>query len=75
MGQRFDHEIIMYRVLGYEKDVEESDPTDRKDPKKKDGNKSVDHHDSARCHEIYIDLSSWTMTFKYRYAVPFMKLC
>ena len=31
-------EIIMYRVLGYEKDVEESDPTDKKDPKgKKDG--------------------------------------
>lgn len=31
-------EIIMYRVLGYEKDVEESDPTDKNDPKgKKDG--------------------------------------
>lgn len=31
-------EIIMYRVLGYEKAVDEPDPTDKKDPKgKKDG--------------------------------------
>ena len=35
MGQRFILEIIMYRVLGYEKDVEESDPTDKKCPKGK----------------------------------------
>lgn len=31
-------EIIMYRVLGYEKDVDEPDSTNKKDPKgKKDG--------------------------------------